>query len=103
MRFGVPIPATVEEALKHDRANGNTLWHDAIEKELKNVRIAFELLRDGDRPPPGSKCIPYHIILDIKFDLTRKARLVAGRHPHTNPNPKSKGYSLSSPQMAAQS
>jgi hypothetical protein len=82
MRFGVPIPATVEEALEHDRANGNTLWHDAIEKELKNVRIAFELLRDGERPLPGSKCIPYHIILDVKFDLTRKARLVAGGHRH---------------------
>ena len=37
----------------------------------------------------GSKLIPYHIIYDDKFDLTRKARLVAGGHrnkkvpPHT--------------------
>ena len=28
----------------------------------------------------GSKLIPYHIIYDDKFDLTRKARLVAGGH-----------------------
>ena len=30
--------------------------------------------------PVGSKKIPYHIIFDVKYDLTRKARLVAGGH-----------------------
>lgn len=82
MRFGVPIPKDVKEALQFDADNGNTLWHDSIEKELKNVRVAFELLREGENPPPGYKPIPYHIILDVKFDLTRKARLVAGGHRH---------------------
>ena len=48
--------------------------------ELKNVKIAFQLLDDGEMIPSGSKKIPYHIIFDVKFNLTRKARLVAGGH-----------------------
>lgn len=35
--------------------------------------------------PVGSKQIPYHIIFDVKFDLTRKARLVAVGHRNNVP------------------
>ena len=28
----------------------------------------------------GYKCIPYHMIFDVKFDGRRKARLVTGGH-----------------------
>ena len=44
MKFGIKIPYTVEEALQLDRENGNNLWQEAIEKEMKNSRIAFEIL-----------------------------------------------------------
>ena len=81
IKFGVCVPNSVEEALKIDKENGNTLWTDAINKELKNVIVAFKLI-DNDTPPTGSKEIPYHIIFDVKFDLTRKARCVAGGHRH---------------------
>ena len=37
-------------------------------------------MEEGGRLPVGSKEILYHIIFDVKLDLTRKARLVAGRH-----------------------
>ena len=80
IKFGINVPSTVEEALKFDAENGDDLWFQAIEKELRNVRVAFKRLEEGERPPPGSKLIPYHIIFDVKFDLTRKARLVAGGH-----------------------
>ena len=30
-----------------DAKNGNTLWADAISKEMENVRVAFEVLPDG--------------------------------------------------------
>ena len=80
LKFGVTIPSSVEEALELDRQNGNTLWKDAIDLELKNVIVAFQLLEDGDKIPAGSKEIPYHFVFDVKFNLTRKARLVAGGH-----------------------
>jgi hypothetical protein len=36
-KFGVKIPKSVKEAKKFDEENGNTLWWDAICKEMKNV------------------------------------------------------------------
>jgi hypothetical protein len=80
LKFGVQVPSSVKEALALDKENGNTLWSDAINKELKNVLVAFQLLEDGETLPVGSKRIPYHIIFDVKFNLTRKARCVAGGH-----------------------
>ena len=79
-KFGVKVPMTVEEALRLDHENGNTLWFDAIEKEMKNSRVAFKLLGREDNPPVGFKEITCHLIFDVKMDLTRKARYVAGGH-----------------------
>jgi hypothetical protein len=79
-KYGIRLPKTLREALKLDAENGNTLWYDAIQKEIKNVQVAFQFL-DGDQPTPvGYKEIPCHIIFDIKMDFTRKARFVAGGH-----------------------
>ena len=47
---------------------------------MKNSRVAFEILNLDDSPPVGSKKITCHLIFDVKMDLTRKARYVAGGH-----------------------
>ena len=39
--FGIRIPKIVDEALKLDQENGNTLWYDSIQKEMKNVNVTF--------------------------------------------------------------
>lgn len=82
MKFGVKVPSTIEEAEQFDKENNNDLWKKAIDKELKNVIVAFKLLEEDERPPVGSKEIPYHFVFDVKYDLTRKARCVAGGHKH---------------------
>jgi hypothetical protein len=41
-KFGIRLPHSVEEALATDRENGDILWWDAICKEMKNIRVAFE-------------------------------------------------------------
>jgi len=80
-KYGVRVPKTVQQALDLDRQNGNTLWADAISKEMKNVRVAFNILPDGTTAPGGYKKIPCHMIFDVKMvDFARKARLVAGGH-----------------------
>lgn len=80
-KFGIEMPKTVQEALALDRRNGNTLWADAIAKELKNVKVAFKILPDGAPAPIGHQKIPCHMIFDVKMeDFRRKARLVAGGH-----------------------
>ena len=80
MKFGVQIPGTVEEAIELDRANGNTLWQDAIKLEMKNSRVAFQLKERGEKAPAGHTQITCHLIFDLKLDMTRKARYVAGGH-----------------------
>jgi Reverse transcriptase (RNA-dependent DNA polymerase) len=46
---------------------------------MKNGMPAFKF-RDDDQVPPGYTKIDCHMVFDIKVDLTRKARLVAGGH-----------------------
>ncbi len=65
-KFGIEVPKTVTEALAMDRKNGNTLWADAIAKEMKEVRIAFNILPDGRSVPIGYQKIPCHMIFDVK-------------------------------------
>jgi hypothetical protein len=80
-KFGIEIPKTVKEALALDRKNGNTLWADAIAKEMREVRIAFNILPDGSSAPIGYQKIPCHMIFDVKTeDFRQKVRLVAGSH-----------------------
>ncbi len=75
------MPKTVKEALGLDRKNGNTLWADAIAKEIKEVHIAFNILPDGCSAPIGYQKIPCHMIFDVKMeDFRQIARLVAGSH-----------------------
>jgi hypothetical protein len=45
------MPKTVKEALTLDRKNSNTLWVDAIAKEMKEVCIAINILPDGQSAP----------------------------------------------------
>ncbi len=67
-KFGIELPKTVQEALALDKKNGNTLWADAISKEIKNVRVAFKILPDGQPAPIGHQKIPCHMVFDIKME-----------------------------------
>ncbi len=80
-KFGIEVPKTDKEALALDQKNGNTLWVDAIAKEIKEVCIAFNILPDGHSMPNGYQKIPCHMKFDVKMeDFRQKARLVAGGH-----------------------
>ena len=88
-KFGICIPKSVIEAYQIDRDTGTDFWTKAIEKEMKNVRIAFEKLEgvtpeemEGGKIKPGYKFCSTHMVFDIKMDgkFTRKARLVADGH-----------------------
>jgi hypothetical protein len=57
-----------------DKENGNTLWWDSIQKEMKNVRVAFNILDDNHHLPPAHTFVKCNIIFVLKLDLTRKGR-----------------------------
>ena len=65
-KFGIEVTKTVERAHELDKENGNSLWRDAIEKEMKTIKVAFDIQPDGSPSSPGKKCIHCHIIFDIK-------------------------------------
>ena len=79
-KYGIEIPKTIKRAREIDDETGTTFWTDAINKEMKNVAKAFEILPEGVGKPPGYTNITVHMVFDVKADFTRKARLVAGGH-----------------------
>ncbi|MGH7954810.1 MAG: reverse transcriptase domain-containing protein, partial [Gloeomargaritales cyanobacterium] len=94
-KYGVKIPRTEKEALALDKLNGNSLWQTAIKTEMDMIR-EYDTFRDYGHSksvevPAGYKKIKTHLVFDVKFDLRRKARLVAGGHL-TDP-PKDSVYS----------
>ena len=88
-KFGIRVPKSVEDAVRIDNENGNRLWQDAIEKEMKKAKVAYNVVEDATPSQVrtnncdtlrGHQEIRCHIIFDVKMDFTRKARFVAGGH-----------------------
>ena len=49
---GIRLPLTVNEAFKKYKNTGNNLWRYGIAKEINAVMISFELINEGENPPP---------------------------------------------------
>ena len=67
-KFGVEMPKKVKEAAKLYAKNGDTKWMDAILKEMTNVIVSFDILKDGEHAPIGHKQINCHLIYDVKME-----------------------------------
>ena len=93
IKFGVQVPRSIYEALKFDRMNGDSLWMDAINTELRQINgyKTFRPVQPEDDLRKYAR-IPYHFVFDVKFDLRCKSRLVAGGNK-TEP-PKEDVYSV---------
>ena len=66
----------MDEAKIPDEQNGNTLWQDAIAKEMFQVEVTFKILGDSDHLPVGYTKSSEHLVFDVKMDFTRKTRWV---------------------------
>jgi hypothetical protein len=85
-KFGIELPNNVAHAHEIDAKNGNTYWRDALDLEMHNVGIAFEILDEGQLAPSGWKHVTGHIIFDVKMCFTRKARWVLDGHKTRDPD-----------------
>ena len=63
-----------------DEKNGNRFWQDAIDKEMHNNAIAFEILEPGENIPVGWTQQSGHLVFDVKMDLTRKVGWILDGH-----------------------
>ena len=84
-KYGIEIPGDVGHAHEIDSRNGNTMWRDTLEKEMYNIRVAFEILDEGAHAPHGWKQVTRHLVWDVKMDFTRKARWVLDGHMTPDP------------------
>jgi hypothetical protein len=81
-KYGVQVPQNVRQAVELDNQNGNTFWQDAIKAEVKSLAglDVFEFKpADYDCGRDYQKT-NLRLIFDVKQDLRRKARMVAGGH-----------------------
>jgi hypothetical protein len=80
--MGIEIPRNTKEAMYLDNKNQDRKWGDAMGKEIGSIQEHGTLmfLPPGAKPPKGYQKAPLRMIFDIKPDLRRKARLVAGGH-----------------------
>ena len=76
-KYGLEVPRNLAHAYELDNRNNNMLWVDAIKKEMKNVRFAFDIKERDTKIIPGNSYLDCHLFFDVKMDFTRKAKFVA--------------------------
>ena len=78
-KFGVHFPCMYNEAIMLDKENGNTLWQDAIQRELDQISSYKSFCNIGIGVSPGAdyKKIEVKFIFDCKADGHRKGCLAA--------------------------
>ena len=61
-KYGIEIVTSVEHAYEIDRVNSNTLWKDALAKEMTKVRVAFKVLEEEMKAPIGWSKVTGHLV-----------------------------------------
>ena len=77
-KFGIALPKSVKEAEALDKANDNTYWMDALAKEMKNTKVAFKILPEGEMAPRDHQFVKCHIVWDVKMKDFRRTASQAG-------------------------
>ena len=79
-KYGVDIPTYIEHDIRVDAINGNRLLQEALDKEMHNLSVAFEILHNGAPVTVGWKKSSGHLKWDVKMDFTLKAHWVKNGH-----------------------
>jgi hypothetical protein len=86
--YVVRIPRTISEGKDIDQANGDTRWTDAIQLEIKNCQIAFEVYNGNIEELVDYQKISGHLVFDVLKlgeNFRRKARYCADGHKTKTP------------------
>ena len=84
---GIRVPKNIAEAKQVDAENGNTLWMDSVNLEMKNNRVAFEMHKGDTDDSVGCQEIAGRMMFDVKLteNFRPKARHVADGHKCETP------------------
>jgi hypothetical protein len=70
VKYDVRVPHNVKEAFLLNKENGDTLWAEAIAKEINSLKAlgCFKLDNhcDWNLCTKGYQCSPLHLVFDIK-------------------------------------
>jgi len=71
VKYGVPVPSSIQDAYTHDQRNGDNLWEKAIREEVQTIIDygTFKFLEPGEDPPEGYQEVHLCTILKVKQDL----------------------------------
>jgi hypothetical protein len=58
-KYGINISTSLEHAYVIDKKNGDSFWKNAIDKEMHNVGVVFDILPDDKMVPVGWKKVSY--------------------------------------------
>ena len=89
-KYGIEIPRSITHAYEIDSQNNNTLWRDALDKEMGNLKVAFDILEKDEHLPVGWTKASGHLIFDVRMTLERKARWV--KDGHRTPEPENSTF-----------
>jgi hypothetical protein len=78
-KYGFEVPKTYLDCIRIDNENKDTQWQDAVRKEMKTVRPAFEIHEGEIKALVGYQQIKCQFVFDVKLGegFRKKARLVA--------------------------
>ena len=87
-QHGFQVPKDYNDAMRLDKENGNTHWHDAMDLELTQIH-EYKVFKDTGKAkfhngqvvtPDGFQKIRVHFVYAVKHDGRFKARFVADGH-----------------------
>jgi hypothetical protein len=81
-KFGILPPTDRNHALRIDKNNNDHLWETSLGTEMDQIAKynTFRNMGRGAKPPRDHQRIRVHFVFDVKHDLHRQSRLVAGGH-----------------------
>ena len=68
-KYSVQIPSTVQEAYMFDKANGHTFCCDALNKDMENLKLAFDIFPGGKSPPVHYFKESGYFIFDVSMNF----------------------------------
>ncbi len=54
-KFGIPLPSSVADAERSDMLHGNTLWMDALQKEMEAAKLLLRFKMPKSNTFPDTK------------------------------------------------
>ena len=85
LKYGVELPTSVSHAKRLDEMHGNTRCMDAINREMENLTVAFDILDDGSQIQVDHNKSSGYLEFDFRMTLERKSRWFKDGHKTPKP------------------